>query len=152
MLSIYTHTISKFHFLTPTLKLLKWIIYFNVLLQSRFENYTKFTKTNKNNHHSPVHRERKFLHVLGQISEKSWKTMRPTTNTKEKHVSFINLLVDMPNNKTEIWFNFLGESVFLHFILCMWPTNLCISLQEAAPHVWLGRVETSSRASLQLYL
>lgn len=40
------------------------------------------TETENN---SPVHRERKFLHVLGQISEKSWKTIRPTTNTRQEY-------------------------------------------------------------------
>lgn len=36
----------------------------------------------KHEDYSPVHKDRKFLLVLGQMSEKSWNTMRPTAKNK----------------------------------------------------------------------
>ena len=40
-------------------------------------------------HYSPVHKERKFLLVLGQTSEKSWQTMRPTVIDNNKKSQLI---------------------------------------------------------------
>lgn len=37
--------------------------------------------------YSPVHKLRKFLLVLGQVSEKSWKTILPTTKHNRKKKS-----------------------------------------------------------------
>lgn len=54
---------------------------------------THFHNVKNEKKNSPVHKERKFLHVLGQISEKSWKTILPTTNTKDRNIWINSLLV-----------------------------------------------------------
>lgn len=41
--------------------------------------------------YSPVHKQRKFLLVLGQTSEKSWKTMRPTIKHMQKRGNISSL-------------------------------------------------------------
>lgn len=62
------------------------------------------SNTSSNEHYLPVHRHRKFLLVFGHISEKSWKTMRPTARHRRNKLAEESFLLAATENY-KCWIN-----------------------------------------------